>query len=150
MMRTAQLGPTSTSGADPAATVPTTRSSTGAPTVSAARTAKPSIAELVNGGTASGASTDAEMARPRASANGTSAAIGPGQRSRTWARASVNEITDRGYSVVPGAFLAGHQPADIGHVAHQHQSADARRHQYLVQTPSGGRNGDRESHGDGD
>ena len=62
----------------PAASVPTTSSRTGAPAVSAARTAKPSMAVLAKGGTSSPATT----------ASGGHAAQGLGQRQRTRAAAA--------------------------------------------------------------
>ena len=71
MMRSASPAPTLVSVALPAANVPTTRSSTGAPAVSAARTAKPSIAVLAKGGTGSSASTAPAVTHPSASARST-------------------------------------------------------------------------------
>src|SRR5581483_617144 len=76
MMRTASPGPTRTfSGDAPAASVPTTLSSTGGSVVSTARTAKPSIAVLSNGGTSSSASSGMLVMHPRASCRSTARGV---------------------------------------------------------------------------
>ena len=64
----ASPAPTVTPAGAPARDSSTTRSSTPAP-LSAARTAKPSIAELSNGGTSPGARTSSASTRPSASAS---------------------------------------------------------------------------------
>ena len=98
MMRTARPAVTSSVGAAPAASVPTTSDATGesgdAPAVSAARTAKPSMAVLSNGGTSSGASSGTEVARSRAPDRAAAPWGGPAaHEARTNARASPSVIT---------------------------------------------------------
>ncbi len=82
MMRSASPAPTSPSNAAPAANVPTIVNSTGAPAVSAARTAYPSTAVLRNGGTSSAACTSSTVTRPSARA------IGSVTASSRWQEAS--------------------------------------------------------------
>src|SRR5262245_15786184 len=94
MMRTACPRPTRTpAGSEPAANVATTSKVTGAPAVSAARSAKPSIAVLSNGGTGSPAATGSASTRPAASSTGTRTAGRRRTVASTWARASSSGIT---------------------------------------------------------
>ena len=76
----------------PAATSPTTGSTTGAsadaPATDAATTAYPSTAELANGGTSSPATTGAASTIPTAARHGTSTTGSTAQWDSTWARAS--------------------------------------------------------------
>ena len=107
MIRIASPGPTATVGAAPAARVPTTASSTGAPAVSAARTAKPSIAVLANGGICSSHTTGSATTHPSASASGTdtgaSGRIAPSTRARASSRATTRRIVA---TVLTGSMAA--------------------------------------------
>src|SRR4051794_29988796 len=93
MMRMAWPVPPGVDGAAPAASVPTTSSSTGAPEVSAARTAYPSMAVLANGGTGSEATTRSARTQPRASSSGIDTGGRAWQAARTCRRASSRGIS---------------------------------------------------------
>ncbi len=88
----ASPAPTVTPAGAPARDSSTIRSSTPAP-LSLARTAKPSIAELSNGGTSPGARTSSASTRPSASARSTVSGASGGAQSSTTERASSNSIS---------------------------------------------------------
>src|SRR5690606_37232923 len=77
----------------PAASVPATARRTGAPAVSAARTAKPSTAVLAKGGTSSGDSSGTEVTLPSTSPRGRAFGWRRGTEESTRSRASDSGIT---------------------------------------------------------
>ena len=101
MMRTAAPGSTVGSRPVPANTSPVIRRGTGlaspAPARSAPRTAKPSMAELANGGRSSAAATSMARTAPRASASPASLTGSGASRSSTPARASANGTRSGGF-----------------------------------------------------
>ncbi len=96
MIRSAVPGPTSSSGARPAGTSPSTRSTTArwtaAPATSAARTAKPSMALFGQGGRVRAERTGSARARPTASARSTLTGDRASMPSSTRRRASSSGI----------------------------------------------------------
>src|SRR5947209_13292959 len=112
MMRTASLPPTRKPlGSAPAARGPTTLSSTGGSAVSAAWTAKPSIAVLSNGGTSSSASTGVLVTHPSASCRSTARGVSGSHSRRTAACTSSSGVRltalprDRGAPAAGLGFL---------------------------------------------
>ena len=110
MMRAAAPGSTVGSRPVPANTSPVIRRATGvaspAPARSAPRTAKPSMAELANGGRSSAAATSAARTQPRASASPTSRTGSGPSRSSTPALASANGTRSGGFGRSGGNWAA--------------------------------------------
>ena len=126
MMRTAVPGSSGAGTPAAAATSPATGSVTGASATSAARTAKPSICELRNGGSAIGDSTGDAVMRPSASASATRSvgrAPSPASRERTNAACSSTGMRPAISTAPPSASTRarpGVDPAD--EVAHPREA----------------------------
>src|SRR4051794_5720016 len=112
-MATAEPGSSCASNGRPAADSPAIRN---VPGRSAARTAKPSIAELANGGKSTWARTSSVVTRPPASATGTTSAGSERERSRTRLCASSSVSSDatvvNTVVVRPGDEVAGRYRLD--------------------------------------